>query len=109
MPPSLTPKTVAHIAALFPPEHRSEAALLLENECGQNLPFCSDKPESHIERLRFAALKLSAGDLEKLKDAIKIAKRDWRDLLVWAGFGSSLEAHLRWDPATENIDPQLKD
>jgi len=108
MPPPLTQKTVDHIAALFPPTQCSAAARLLEDECGHNLPFCSDKPAPHIERLRFAALKLSAGDLEKLKDAVEIAKRDWRDLLVWAGFGSSLDAHLRWDPAADKLNPESK-
>jgi hypothetical protein len=109
MAPSLTQKTGEHIATLFSPEHRSEAARLLENECGRNLPLCGDKSDPHIERLRFAALKLSAGNIAKLNDAINIAKRDWRDLLVWSGFGTSLEAHLRWDPAAETPNPQPKD
>jgi len=109
MAPSLTPKTEQHIAALFPPEQRAEAARLLRDECGHNLPLCSDKSDSHIERLRFAALRISTGNVEKLKDAINIAKRDWRDLLVWAGFGSSLEAHLRWDPSAEKQNSSAKD
>jgi hypothetical protein len=31
--------------------------------------------------------------MEKLVGAVKLAKSDWRDLLVAAGFADSVEAH----------------
>jgi len=46
--------------------------------------------------VRFAVLMLSEGDLDKLRSLIDHAKIDWRDVLVWAGFGYSLTAHERW-------------
>jgi hypothetical protein len=49
-----------------------------------------------LERVRFAALKLSEGNMEKLHRAVKLAKADWRDLLVAAGFADSVHAHKHW-------------
>jgi len=67
-------------------------------ECGNNLPFLQDFDEFKLERFRFAALKLSEGQLNKLDRAVAIAKRDWRDLLVAAGFANNIEAHRSWLP-----------
>ena len=71
--------------------------LILEQECGANLPFC-EKPEALqlIERIRFAALRVSVGSIAKLTEAVQLAKSDWRDLLVAAGFGDSMEEHHKW-------------
>jgi hypothetical protein len=51
-----------------------------------------------LERIRFAALKLSAGNLEALRSAVGLANRDWRDLLMAAGFGRDVDAHRSWHP-----------
>jgi hypothetical protein len=51
--------------------------------------------------VRFAALKLSEGDLEKLKRAMEVGNTDYRDLLVAAGFASHHELHQRWWPGQE--------
>lgn len=50
------------------------------------------------ERERFAALRLSGGNLDKLKEAIALGKADYRDLLLEAGFASHEEQHQRWWP-----------
>jgi len=50
------------------------------------------------ERERFAALRLSGGDIEKLKKAIELGQSDFRDLLLEAGFASDAEQHQRWWP-----------
>ena len=55
----------------------------------------------------FAALKLSGGDLGELRSAIRLAKADWRDLLVAAGFAEDVGAHKRWLPerrANETVE-----
>jgi hypothetical protein len=67
-------------------------------QCGNNLPSCDDDDEFQLERIRFSALKLSAGNIDKLRDAIKLAKTDWRDLIVAAGFANDPTAHKRWLP-----------
>jgi hypothetical protein len=54
-------------------------------------------PES-LERIRFAALKQSGGTLDGLAAAIRLAKTDWRDLLVAAELADDVDAHLAWLP-----------
>lgn len=49
-----------------------------------------------MERIRFAALKLSRGNPHKLLRAIEEARMDWRDLLMAAGFGTDENAHEIW-------------
>src|SRR5258708_7126113 len=98
MSPRLSQETERRIAALFPASSRGEVSELLIIHCGNNLPFCDNDDEFQLERIRFSALKLSAGNIDKLKDAIKLAKTDWRDLLVAAGFADDTTAHKRWIP-----------
>ena len=98
MSPRLSQETERRIAALFPASSRGEVSELLIIHCGNNLPFCDNDDELQLERIRFSALKLSAGNIDKLKDAIKLAKTDWRDLLVAAGFADDTTAHKRWIP-----------
>ena len=72
---------------------------ILVEECGNNLPFLHNTDEAGMDRFRFAALKLSGGDLDKLRDAVRLAKTDWRDLLAAAGFANDVTAHRSWLPA----------
>jgi len=97
----ISPETQRRLDILFlRPEDRAEAARLLAEECGNDLPFLEDLDERGLERFRFAALKLSGGDLSRLRSAIELAKTDWRDLLMAAGFGHDVRAHASWMPAT---------
>lgn len=36
--------------------------------------------------------------MDKLRGAVKLAREDWRDLLMSAGFGDDIHAHLEWVP-----------
>ena len=94
----LTEATRQMVRQLFSQEQYSHAVQLLESECGNNLPFLQRESAEGLERFRFAALKLSDGNLKKLRSAIELAKSDWRDLLVAAGFADSVEAHKSWNP-----------
>jgi hypothetical protein len=78
---------------------------ILETECGTNLPLCDDSTPEGMERLRFAALKVSNGDMSLFREAIDLAKLDWRDLLVWAQFADDLDAHNQW--AKSILNPPL--
>ena len=100
MPPKLSPLTEQLVNRLFAPNDQAEAARRLVDECGNNLPFCKDNDEHQLERLRFAALRVSIGYLDALQEAIEQAKTDWRDLLMWAGFAESLTAHQEWAQQT---------
>jgi hypothetical protein len=92
--PGLSPQTQERIDLLFKEKiDREEVARLLIEECGNNLPFLQDLDEHGLERFRFAVLKLSEGDLAKLKSALNLAKTDWRDLLVAADFAQDIKAH----------------
>jgi hypothetical protein len=56
---------------------------------------------NEAQRVRFAALRVSGGNLEKLAQAIELANGDYRDLLLEAGFASHHELHQRWWPGQE--------
>jgi hypothetical protein len=81
----LSEATWERVRELFPPEQHEAVARILETECGNNLPFSEKETSYGLERLRFAALKLSNGNMENLCKAVNLAKRDWRDLLVAKG------------------------
>lgn len=79
----------------FFPALEEEVSALLERRCNDDLPnIGKPTPENtNVERVRYGVLKLSGGDFEKLK---KVLSYDWRDVLVFAGFGNSLTEHRRW-------------
>ncbi len=90
--------TALRVMALFSGDAARAAEQLLVHQCGSNLPYCEDTDAAGMERIRFAALKASGGDLAKLRTAIELGKIDWRDLLVEAGFADDPQEHERWDP-----------
>ncbi len=92
----LSEETQKRVKKLFSPELQVEATKTLENECGTNLPFCRNHNKYELERIRFSALKVSGGDIERLKESVELAKVDWRDLLMAAGFAEDTEAHKHW-------------
>jgi len=96
----LTPAVVQKIEALFPTESREAAGRMIAERCGADLPLSTHMgPDpSGFDRIRFAVLKLSRGDLERLQREIEGAHIDWRDTLMAAGFGEDIHAHLRWNP-----------
>jgi hypothetical protein len=92
----LSEATWEKVCETFPSERHDEVAKLLQTECGNNLPFLERETPHGLERVRFAALKLSEGSMEKLGAAVKLANADWRDLLVAAGSADSVDAHKHW-------------
>ena len=99
MPPiPLSPETERRVDAMFPGPERDAAAELLTAHCADNLPLWADATEKGLERIRFAALKVSKGDLAALERAVHRAQVDWRDVLVAAGFAHSITAHESWFP-----------
>jgi hypothetical protein len=92
----LGPGLQAKVAALFGPDDAPAATALLEAQCGEGLPLIASQGANGIERVRCAVLKLSGGSLEALEAAVRRANRDWRDVLVWSGFGDDPLAHRAW-------------
>ena len=72
---------------VFSPNHRAPAVALLDVRCGYSVPGFSRAPDAEIERIRYAALKLSDGDLQKLKRTVEDIRLDFRDVILEAGFG----------------------
>jgi hypothetical protein len=96
--PMLSPETQRRVNLIFRLEEQNIVATLLITECGNNLPDLENLDEYRLERFRFAALKVSNGNLDKLREAIELAKYDWRDLLLAAGFANDATEHNRWLP-----------
>ena len=76
----------------FPADQVSEALALLE-EYGKE----SWHRETH--RVRVATLKLAAGSIERLRQEIEGAKRDYRDVLAYAEY----PGYFRQVPASGKI------
>jgi hypothetical protein len=91
----LTARTQAIVRLIFP-QSFSEVENVLAEQCGRNLPLCDNSTPESLERLRFAALKVSNGETDRLNEAVELAKRDWRDVLMWAEFANDLDAHKKW-------------
>jgi hypothetical protein len=96
--PPLSTETLRRVDILFPPEDGERVKALLFEQCGNNLPFQDKADMYQLERLRFAALKYSDGNLTQLESAVNLAQQDWRDLLVATGFANNVEAHRAWEP-----------
>ena len=94
----LSDDTRRRLEALFAEDERAAATQLLVEECGDNLPFNEGQGPVDLERIRFAALKLSAGSLKELREVIALAKIDWRDVLFSAGFENDVTVHRSWMP-----------
>jgi hypothetical protein len=93
--PELSEDTIRRVDILFPPEDRDRVKALLTERCGFRVPGFR---MAGADRLRFAALKVSDGEVTKLERAISLAQRDFRDLLVAAGFANNVHEHLEWQP-----------
>jgi hypothetical protein len=96
VPPKLSSRTLQLVEKLFRPKQVAEAVQWLEEECGNNIPSCNNHDEYQMERIRFAVIKLSQGNINKLLRAIDEARMDWRDLFMAADFGYDVNAHEKW-------------
>jgi hypothetical protein len=97
-PAFLSEGTIRRLRVIFAEDVQKDAEALLVHECGRGLPFQDGASPEDLERIRYAALRLSKGRIDKLCDAIQLAQEDWRDLLVAAGFGHDANAHHSWNP-----------
>src|SRR5687768_7883605 len=95
-PPSV--ESEKRVLLLFPPNEQDLVSALLLDDCGNNLPGLGNVDAVAMDGFGCAALKLPEGNLTKLDEALQLAKTDWRDLLMAAGFGESLTGHQAWLP-----------
>ena len=89
----VTPRTHRLLEKLFSPQQQTLLMTRLETECTPERLGCKGWTPEQMERLWFAVLKLSFEQPERTDQAFQLAKADWRDLLMAAGFGMDLNAH----------------
>ena len=78
--PAVTSQDVERVVARdFPSEIAHKVAAILGEYGG-------DDAHRDNDRVRLAALKLAAGDVERVRAAIEMAKRDFRDVLALAEY-----------------------
>jgi hypothetical protein len=94
----LSERTRKRVHALFVGPSAAEAERLLAEKCAESVPLWSENSPHGLERLRFAAIRLSGGELPRLVDSIELAHKDWRDLLDAARFAESVWSHRFWTP-----------
>lgn len=96
---ALSNRTRERLMAVFRAHDAPEAERLLVEECAETLPLLGEPATpAGLERVRFAALKLCGGELQRLREAVVLAQADWRDLLMAAGFADDVHAHENWLP-----------
>jgi len=92
----ITKRTMKAIETLFSSEEQGIVKDELELNYFTNVAGCNGWSASQMERIWFAVLKSSNGQLSEFKTSIKLANTDFRDLLMIAEFGEDLEAHNKW-------------
>jgi len=80
----ITPQIRERVRREYPAAPDHAAALELIERIGAELSVWRQVSES--DRVEAAALTLAAGDLGKLGEAVGLALRDWRDLLMAAEY-----------------------
>ena len=78
----MTPRLEARIRSDFAPD---DAALVSDELDALELPLI-DGPAP--ERIQAAIVVLAGGDLARFDEAVRIARVDWRDVLVASGLGN---------------------
>jgi hypothetical protein len=99
----LTHASRERIAALFQEEDVREAERLLE-ESTDNPRLANDVRRQGCDRLLFAAIRWSDGSLDRLREAIALLRKDWRDLLMASGFADDVHQHETWEPRRLNAE-----
>ena len=91
--PTLHSTVTDAIAALFAPVDQETIIEMMIEECNAERVHTSS--EDSLERIQLAVLKLSNGEVNKFLAAAELAQLDWRDVLMAAGFGEDVKAHLK--------------
>jgi hypothetical protein len=83
-PVGLTALVVDEITKYFPRALIEDVKNLLDHECGRTIPFCREASAEDLEHIRVCVLRLSKGDLSKLRRWVELANVDQRDVLLAA-------------------------
>jgi hypothetical protein len=74
---SVSPELRSAIELMFSVAEAETVALLLPSQ-GELPPTCE------FDRVLLSILRLSEGDVERLRHFADVARRDWRDVVLWA-------------------------
>jgi|SRR5271169_2725829 len=80
--PDVGPNDVERIVRRDFPNEQFVDVMTILDECG------TKNVERGRPRVQLAALKLAQGSVEKLRPLVEDARRDYRDVLVWAEYPS---------------------
>jgi hypothetical protein len=78
----LSPNIAKAIDKLFPEEDRTEVIRLLTEDCADNIPGHKDHDKYELENIRFSVLKNSEGNINNLREAVRDANVDYRDIYL---------------------------
>jgi hypothetical protein len=78
----VTERVLARIVDEYPASYRASARAMIER-LGAELSMWHEVCDG--DRVELAALAFAGGDVSRLHDAVDLALRDWRDLLVAVG------------------------
>ena len=92
----ITLRTRHVLRVVFPPNLWERVEKTLVIDCGPEHVHSRDFDGEAMERIWLATLKLSDGSITAFENAVLLAQIDWRDVLLGSGFGSDLEAHIKW-------------
>ena len=92
----LSQNTLNLVYSLYETSEAQKVCERLDNECGTEALLCEGWTPRQMDRIRYAVLRLATEKDMCLDSAINLAKSDWRDLLLAAGFGNDLDAHEKW-------------
>lgn len=81
---------------LFSEPHLSQITNRLLSEASENIPFHANSNSTEMDRIRFAIMKLLSAPNSDEDSIFDLAKRDWRDLFMAAGFAYSADEHESW-------------
>ena len=96
MPLPLTKRVKRALDVLFDEPMRSNLAKRLETEAAENIPFHDKSKSAEMDRIRFSLIKIIGENGVSEDSAFELAKTDWRDLFMAAGFGCSANEHNNW-------------
>jgi hypothetical protein len=96
MPIPLSKRCLLLAQVLWSEPRLSQMTARLIAEASENIPFHDKSTSNEMDRIRFSIMKLASMPIADDDAIFDLAKRDWRDLFMAAGFGWSEDEHLRW-------------
>jgi hypothetical protein len=89
------------LSSMFP--GKEEQVQRIFSDCGR------EEHEEISSRVKLAVLKLSGGDIEKVREYVQTAVKDYRDVLAWAEYPEQMRVKSWELSPEENREIQARD